>query len=611
MALASSVKIVIGGKELPDFIDFQLDQSIYNHHSFTINCHLFTHEDVNSFMMEKSKEYIGADITITIEDESNGQIGAMPGLFFKGVVTELNASRSDSSDKDYLVIRGFSPDILLNESPKTCSFENKSLKQIVDDTLKPYPRNIIKSKVSPRNSGALAYIVQYDESNYTFLERMANRFGEWFFYDGEELCFGDPKKQTVDLTLGIDLMDFDFSMKLAPLQFEWIAHDYMKNESVKESSRANASHEYTKHAVDHSGKRFSSKHSSFFDGISIGEYSTVPKVLRKSLETKTESQVNALTFGSGNSTNVMIRVGKKLNIKALNSESKKEINYGSYIVTSVKHHCDEVRSYSNSFTVLPVDAAIPDTANPGAIPYCKTQTAIVTDNVKDPDIMGRVKVRFWWQESGQATPWLRVISPHAGGKEHGIYMLPEIDDEVLVGFEGDNAERPYIIGSLYNGKLLPDQEWVNDENDIKIIKTKSGNTIRIVDTAKKEEISLFLAGEDDDKSSGMISMVGKGKDAKMKIVTSGELTIKAKSMVMDIEESISMTSAKQGITMEAKKGKLNSDAMEVTTKGKTKIAMETVQFSAKGSGTMDIEGAKVGVKGSAMTEIKGGLVKIN
>lgn len=48
------------------------------------------------------------------------------------------------------------------------------------------------------------------------------------------------------------------------------------------------------------------------------------------------------------------------------------------------------------------------------------------------------------------TPWLRIAVPYSGqGK--GFYFIPEIGEEVMVGFEMNNAERPYIIGTFFNG----------------------------------------------------------------------------------------------------------------------------------------------------------------
>ena len=54
----------------------------------------------------------------------------------------------------------------------------------------------------------------------------------------------------------------------------------------------------------------------------------------------------------------------------------------------------------------------------------------------------------WQEEENGLTPWIRVITPH-GGKDKGFHFIPEVEEKVLVGFEGGNAEHPYVLGVLY------------------------------------------------------------------------------------------------------------------------------------------------------------------
>ena len=57
-----------------------------------------------------------------------------------------------------------------------------------------------------------------------------------------------------------------------------------------------------------------------------------------------------------------------------------------------------------------------------------------------------------------ATPWVRVVTPMAtpGG---GTFFRPRIGDEVLVNFENDNVERPYVMGSVFSkNTLTPDEK---------------------------------------------------------------------------------------------------------------------------------------------------------
>jgi phage protein D/phage baseplate assembly protein gpV len=74
----------------------------------------------------------------------------------------------------------------------------------------------------------------------------------------------------------------------------------------------------------------------------------------------------------------------------------------------------------------------------------------VTNN-NDPEGMGRVRVKFPALGDSIEGWWARVATLNAG-KERGIFMLPQIGDEVVCGFEHGDTRRPFVIGSLYTGK---------------------------------------------------------------------------------------------------------------------------------------------------------------
>ena len=66
------------------------------------------------------------------------------------------------------------------------------------------------------------------------------------------------------------------------------------------------------------------------------------------------------------------------------------------------------------------------------------------------DRLGRVRIRFHWQEN-TASCWVRVAQRSAGGGM-GFQFLPRIGTEVLVKFLEGDIDRPIIVGSLYNGQ---------------------------------------------------------------------------------------------------------------------------------------------------------------
>ncbi len=67
------------------------------------------------------------------------------------------------------------------------------------------------------------------------------------------------------------------------------------------------------------------------------------------------------------------------------------------------------------------------------------------------DRLGRIRIRFHWQDSGDATYWVRVAQRSAGGGM-GHHFLPRIGQEVLVQFLEGDIDRPLVVGALYNGQ---------------------------------------------------------------------------------------------------------------------------------------------------------------
>ena len=144
--------------------------------------------------------------------------------------------------------------------------------------------------------------------------------------------------------------------------------------------------------------------------------------------------------------------------------------------------------------------------------------AEVTNN-KDEEGLGRVKVKFPWLSDTDESFWARILTPMAG-KEYGIYFLPEVGDEVLVAFEHGMIEFPYILGGLWNGKDKPPDTNSDGKNNKRVIKSRSGNIIRLDDTEGDEKIEII------DKS-GKNTIVISTKDNNITIAADADITIQS------------------------------------------------------------------------------------
>jgi uncharacterized protein involved in type VI secretion and phage assembly len=113
---------------------------------------------------------------------------------------------------------------------------------------------------------------------------------------------------------------------------------------------------------------------------------------------------------------------------------------------------------------------------------------IVVDN-DDPQGLGRVRVRYPWRESGDESHWARIATPMAGD-DMGTYFLPEVDDEVLLAFDGGDIDYPYVIGSLWNGEQRPPEDNASGQNNVRTIKSESGHQVRLDDSSGEAKVEI-------------------------------------------------------------------------------------------------------------------------
>jgi phage baseplate assembly protein V len=144
--------------------------------------------------------------------------------------------------------------------------------------------------------------------------------------------------------------------------------------------------------------------------------------------------------------------------------------------------------------------------------------AIVTNN-KDPDGLGRVKVKLPWLDDQVESDWARVVTAMAGAGR-GLYWLPEVDDEVLVAFEHGRPDSLYVLGGLWNGKDKPPEDNKDGKNNVRALKTRSGHVIRLTDADGDEKIEII------DKT-GKNSIVISAKDKTVTIGADADITVKS------------------------------------------------------------------------------------
>jgi type VI secretion system secreted protein VgrG len=221
--------------------------------------------------------------------------------------------------------------------------------------------------------------------------------------------------------------------------------------------------------------------------------------------------------------------------------------------------------------------------------------------------LGRVKVELLWQADGLLTPWIRVASPYTG-KDKGFYVIPEIGDQVLVSFENNHPDMPYVLSGMYHGEAAP--EWFDPENKFKGFKSVGRNELKFDDV--EESIRLSAPKEMTLHAGNKITMETDGGGGSEIHLNVGDGTVKivAKDVIVEASGNVEVKSKKK-ITLDSFK------ETNITSKGNIGVdaamALDMAGLSIKSIAktTAEISGAKVDVKGSAMVGLQGALVKIN
>ena len=187
---------------------------------------------------------------------------------------------------------------------------------------------------------------------------------------------------------------------------------------------------------------------------------------------------------------------------------------------------------------------------------------MVTNN-QDPDGLGRVKLRLpWLSDEDESTG--RVATPMAG-KDRGAFFPPEVDDEVLVAFEHGDVRLPYVVGALWNGQDTPPATNDDGQNNVRVIKSRSGHVIKLNDEDGKETVEIV------DKSE-------------------------KNSIVIDTANNAITITSDKDIVLKAANGTITLDAQKIAIKSSADATVEASGgMNLNASGTMNVKGATVNI----------------
>ncbi|WP_294208605.1 phage baseplate assembly protein V [uncultured Chryseobacterium sp.] len=514
------LSLVVEGQVIRYYKHFRLKQSTRKHHEFTLTLAYDALGNRQTHTLDEANKFLGKRLTAVI---SYKDIENSPERTFVGVITGVAYSQENMSLGN-IVLSGYSPTILLDGAPHIQSFggaQPVNMSIIANEVIKQgIDMERFDVSIDANDYSQIIYSSQYDETHYNYLARMAEAYGEQFYYDGEVLHFGKLPSQNkpIKLTYGSSASDVKVELKAVHTKPQFYGYNSSRNEKLT-SGETPVQHvsDLAKTAYQNNDRIYKTPALR----VAPIKAATHVDVEHSQRSAAGSEAVNVFSI-SGNTTVPFLHPGCVVDVQMRKLDSNETSYFTRVMITEVSHEIDAIGHYKGSFESIASDTGFlpkPDYTVPKAEP----QIATVISNA-DPEGQGRVQVRFDWQ-TNDTTHFIRMMSPDAGGTDQitqnrGYVAIPEVGDQVMVNFVHSHPDRPFVMGGMFHGGV---GLGGGADNRVKSIQTRSGH--RIVFT---EDESIIIT----DKSGNEIQLDTTGSN--ITITAPETMTFNCKNMNINV-----------------------------------------------------------------------------
>ena len=518
----------------------------------------------------------------------------------EGEITAIEAHFNEKSEAP-IIIRGYDLSHRLHRGRHNRSFLNQTDSEIAKEIAKEMKIKVVAANFDDSNIRH-EYVCQQNQTNMEFLRSRAAAIGYELFIQGDELHFEKPKKDaTLQLKWGVDLTGFSTRVTSAEQvsAVEVRSWDY-GNKKVMSSIAS------SEKVVTATGNKKGSSTSTKFD-FSPPKITVVDRPVGSQKQADVMAQALCDELGgefvyadAKSDGNPLIRPRKVVNLSGMGEQFS-----GDYYITETRHVFEQ-RIYKTEFSVrgLRTGNLLSTLAPPVHLQPGQTfLVGIVTDN-KDPNDWGRVKVMFPTLTDKHASHWARLVALGAGSMR-GCHWVPEINDEVLVGFEHGDIHRPYVIGGVWNGKDAP-SEKISDS-------LKSGKVRLRTLKSRTNHILQFVEEDSGTSKAGVLVKSSKGHQI---YLNDSEEYIEIKSkkdhqITLDDRNNCIKVKTTNGhqITLDDRQACINIE----TTGGHTiKLDDRGLSIAISSQGNLSIKAVgNIEIKANGTITINGALISLN
>ena len=576
------ITISVGKKSLSSFISLQIEQNIGTHHRFQMSVELETGSNRYVHNINSSKDWLGESIVV--------KAASTP--IFVGVVTNVQLHR-EGSDFGCIIVSGYSATYRMETAHSCFSWNDTTIGNVVK---KLCEQAKVQLELNPAFKENKDYICQYEESDFDFIRRLAYQYQEWMYFDGTKLIFGKPRKlaDPIILEYGTTLSSLDIGLQtLARSEQVFSYHSGADREMQRMTPDLAYGHDKL------SGEAFRASLGMF---SKPARQHALPRISNETelinyMGRKQAAETAETHYITAESQVPTLRVGSVISLyssflERVGNISKESL--GNFIIIEITHEVSQGSYYKNRFKAIP--ATIKALPSPKVrMPLAETQMATVLSNA-DPQGKGRVRVRMNWQTDGMQTGWVRVMTPDGGSSSdvksnRGFVFIPEVGDQVLLGFRHGDPARPYVMGSLFNGTT---GGGGGQGNNCKSLTTRSGSSLKLDDSAgsvtlhDKGGVKMNFDGAGNQtlatKASATTTV---GKDASLlQMDKDGNIELKANTKITLTIEGSKIIITKDKITLESP---------EIEVNGTTSATVNSPSINMQG-GTTNITSTTINLK---------------
>jgi uncharacterized protein involved in type VI secretion and phage assembly len=521
-AAIAGVRLSVEGRPLDDALASRLVEVRVEDHLLLPDTFLVRVADPGLEHMDDHPFAIGARVEIAF----GGTDGTTLVPLMDGQVTALEPEFGRSGAT--IAARGLDASHRLNRSPRNETYQNSTVADIVR---KVAGRAGLQVGELGDAGGVHDFVQQSNETDWQFLQRLADRVGHEVVVAGRTLSFrrlASAQGERHTLRWGDNLLSF--APRVTGVRQVEEVHVRGWDPSGRRAIEATAPAPAPAHRNGVPRERL----VQAMDGgrlvvadATVTSQEEADALARGMAQRMADGYVEAVGLTRGDPG---LRAGRPVRVEGVGRRFS-----GDYVLSSAEHVYRGGKGYLTHLRIAGkerrgVAQMVAGAHGEGERRWGATGVVIgtVTQN-DDPDGLGRVRVRY--PALGEDTEgwWARIASP-AAGRERGLLMTPQVDDEVAVLFENGDPRRPYVVGALWNGRDRPGDDLARPDGSF-ALRSDEDVTVRAAKALRGEGVDVVVLTSGDStvtlKKDGTIEVTGRG----VSIKASGGLTLEASQSV--------------------------------------------------------------------------------